>query len=70
MTTYTGKPSVLAEALGPYHSEGFELHEKDDHVVILAHNGELVSVFSQTGMTVEALRETCREYLEKGEDNG
>ena len=70
MVTYTGKPSVLAEALEPYHSQGFELDEKDDHVVQLAYNGNVIAVFNQMVTTVKEIREACREHLEKGEGNG
>jgi len=65
MAEYTGLQSILNAALGPYQAKGFRLVEQDDHITILFYRDERVAVFSQTGMTIPALHQTCQEHLER-----
>lgn len=43
--------------------KGFTIHEPDDHVVILSHEGEDIATFSQTGATEESIEAECQKHL-------
>lgn len=64
MAGYIGLQSVLDAALGEYRLEGFCLREFDDHLLMLSYRGEPVGVLSQSGATILAIQEACREHLE------
>ena len=52
------------QGLGEFARQGFTLEHPDDHVVLLMHEGELVSRFSQTGATEQSIQEECARHLE------
>lgn len=64
MAEYTGYQSILNASLGEYRSKGFRLEEPDSHVLFLYHHDNRVAIFSQVGVTVPAIRETCQKHLE------
>ncbi len=43
--------------------QGFSLVEEDDHFLNLLLNGKVVAVFSATGATVTAIRETADKIM-------
>jgi len=57
--------SILNAALGEYHVRGFRLVEPDDLILELFYQDEVAARFSQVGATIPAIREACREYLER-----
>ena len=66
MATYdreSGFQSILNAALGDYRAQGFRLHEQDDHTISLAHDGEQVAVFSQSGATIIAIHRECSSHI-------
>ena len=65
MPKYEGLQSIYNAALGEYQGKGFRLVEQDDHVAILYYRDEKVAVFSQTGMTIQALHQACAQWLLK-----
>lgn len=63
-TEYTGLQSLLNATLGDeYMRAGFCLVEQGDHVLVLFYRDEQVAVFMQSGATIPAIREACREHL-------
>jgi len=64
MAQYTGKQSVLNEALGEYADKGFSLVEPDTHLLELYFKDHRIAVYNQTRATVEVIREGCRNYLD------
>jgi len=63
MATYTGKQSLLKEALGIYSELGFELVEPDDHLLELWFKDKRIAVYNQTKATFEIIREGCKNFL-------
>jgi len=63
MPTYTGKQSILDEALGKHANCGFTLVEPDDHVVELYFKGKKIATYNQSKLTIPILREGCRNFL-------
>ncbi len=63
MPKYTGIQSVLNEALGEYHQQGFRLIEPDDHTLVLYYHDEKVAIFSLQGALIPTIRTTCQMYL-------
>ena len=63
MATYTGKQSVLNEALGEFKDCGFELEEPDDHILELWFKDKRIAIYNQTKVTIEIIHEGCRNYL-------
>lgn len=47
---------------------GFSLSYPDGHVVLLIHEGERVAVFSQSGVTREAIDAECENHLSREHD--
>ena len=64
MTKYTGKQSVLDEALGQYKDFGFQLVVPDDHLLELWFKDKRIAVYNQTKATFDIIREGCKNYLE------
>jgi len=46
---------------------GLYLEEEEDHFLLLKRGGRILAVFSQTGTTVEAIRQEADKHLEKGQ---
>ena len=68
MATYTGKQSVLDEALGIYKDFGFQLVEPDDDLLELWFKDKRIAVYNQTAWTDERpmitmIREGCKNFL-------
>ena len=63
MAIYTGKQSILDEALGEYAQAGFRLEEPDDHFTDLYFKDKRIARFNQTKITIEIIREGCENYL-------
>jgi len=63
MTKYTGKQSVLDEALGEYKDFGFQLVEPDDHLLELWFKDKRIAIYNQTKVTFDIIREGCGNYL-------
>ena len=64
MANYTGKQNLLAEALGEFKNDGFELREPDDHIALLFFKDKLINTYYQSTLTIPFLREECRAFLE------
>ncbi len=62
--TDRGFQSAINAALGDYQSGGFRLVETADRILELYYQDDLAGVFSPRTVTVLAIRESCREYLE------
>jgi hypothetical protein len=63
MACYTGSQSLCNAALGEYRNRGFRLLEDGDHFLHLYYQDGLLDVFSQSRVTISAIRESCRVYL-------
>jgi len=63
MAVYTGKQSLLNEALGEFKDYGFELVEKDDHCVEVHYNGKRIAIYNQQAATIPIIRAGCDNYL-------
>lgn len=63
MATYTGKQSVLNEALRMYGELGFKLVEQDDHLLELWFKDKRIAVYNQTKATIPIIREGCKNFL-------
>jgi len=63
MAIYTGKQSVLNEALGIYSEIGFQLIEPDDHLLELWFKDKRIVVYNQTKATFEIIRKDCKNFL-------
>ena len=63
MATYTGKQSLLDEALGDFKDFGFELVEPDDHLLELWFKDKRIAVYNQPMATFEIIREGCHNFL-------
>lgn len=63
MAIYTGKQSVLDAGLGEFKDYGFRLVEPDDHVLELYFKEKLIARFWQTKVTIDIIREGCKNYL-------
>jgi len=63
MATYTGKQSVLDEALGKYKDYGFSLIEPDDHLLELWFKDKRIAVYNQPVATIKIIREGCQNFL-------
>ena len=63
MATYTGKQSLLDEALGKYAEYGFRLVEPNDHVLELWFKDKRIAVYNQTKATFDDIKEGCENYL-------
>lgn len=63
MATYTGKQSVLDEALGQFKDYGFRLKEPDDHVTLLYFKDKRIAVYNRNQLTIQILRQDCHNYL-------
>ena len=68
MATYTGKQSVLDEALGIYKDFGFQLVEPDDHLLELWFKDKRIAIYNQTAWTdeqpmIKVIREGCKNFL-------
>ena len=63
MREYTGKQSIMDEALGDYIEYDFSLIEPDDHMLELYFKDELIATFSQNRVTFEIIRVSCANYL-------
>ncbi len=63
MANYTGKQSVLDEALGEFKDYGFSLVEPDDHVTELYFKDKKIATYNQTKLTELILHEGCRNFL-------
>ncbi len=63
MATYTGKQSVLDEALGIYLHMSFKLKELDDGTIELAYSGKRIGLFHSDKVPIEIIRENCKNYL-------
>lgn len=64
MRQYTGKQSVLDEALGEFKDYGFSLVEPDDHLLELWFKGKRIAVYNQTKATFDIIKKGCKNYLE------
>ena len=62
MAKYTGKQSVLDEALGEYADCGFQLVEPDDHFTELWFKDKKIAIYNQTMATFEIIQEGCKNY--------
>ena len=56
---------LQTKGLGEFARMGFTLHERDDHLVQLYHEGEEVATFSQLGATPESMQKECADHLIK-----
>jgi len=63
MRTYTGKQSILDEALGEFKDFGFRLVEPDDHFLELWFKDKRIAVYNQTKATFDIIREGCHNFL-------
>ncbi len=45
-----------------FHREGVELKEPDDHILELYKDGILIARFSQTGVTLDAIKKEIEDY--------
>ena len=63
MATYTGKQSMLKEALGIYSELGFELIEPDDHLLELWFKDKRIAIYNQAKVTIEIIREGCKNFI-------
>ena len=63
MAKYTGKQSVLDEALGKFKEFGFALTEPDDHVLELWFKDKRIATYNQTTATFKIIQEGCENYL-------
>ncbi len=63
MAQYTGKQSILDQALGEYAQYGFKLVEPDDHFTDLYFKDKRIARFNQTKVTFEIIRNNCKTYL-------
>ena len=64
MAKYTGKQSVLDEALGNFKNYGFELvRPEDDHLLELWFKDKRIAVYNQSKVTFDIIREGCRNFL-------
>lgn len=63
MATYTGKQSILDEALGEFKDYGFRLVEPDDHILELWFKDKRIAIYNQHLATIDIIREGCKNYL-------
>ena len=63
MAKYTGRQSMLEEALGEFKGYGFELVEPDDHLLELWFKDERIAVYNQHLATFKIIQEGCENYL-------
>ena len=63
MATYTGKQSVIDEALGKFKDYGFNLVEPDDHLLELYFKDNRIAVYYQPTATIKIIQEGCENYL-------
>jgi len=68
MGTYTGKQSVLDEALGDFRDFGFQLIESDDHLLELWFKDKRIATYNQTAWTneqpmIKVIRKGCYNFL-------
>jgi len=63
MTKYTGKQSVLDEALGEYKDFGFSLTRLDYLSLELWFKDKKIAVYNWDKVTIEAIREGCKNYF-------
>lgn len=68
MAIYTGKQSVLDEALGQFKDFGFQLVEPDDHLLELWFKDKRIAIYNQTAWTderpmIKVIREGCHNFL-------
>jgi len=49
--------------LGLFAQYGFTMERPDDHLLLLLHEGEMVSRFSQLGATEETIQAECARHL-------
>ena len=45
-----------------FHRQGIQLKEPDDHILELYINGQLLARFSQTGVTLDAIKKEIADY--------
>ena len=62
MAVYTGRQSLLDEALGKFKEYGFKLVENDDHCVEVYHHGKRIAVYNQQAATIPRIRAGCENY--------
>lgn len=63
MRLFSGKKSVMDEALGDFANAGFKLEEIDDHILRLTFKGATVAHWTQTGATFSGIQNACKMYL-------
>lgn len=63
MAKYTGKQSVLDEALGEYKDYGFRLEESKEDTYILYFKEKQIAVYYRVKVTFDAIREGCKNFL-------
>jgi len=51
------------QGLGQFAPRGFTLEQRGDHLLLLLHEGEMVSRFSQAGATEESIQAECSLHL-------
>ena len=63
MAKYTGKQSILDEVLGEYADCGFKLEEIGDDELVLYFKDKKIATYNQIKVTIEIIREGCKNYL-------
>ena len=63
MAIFTGKQSVIDEALGEFRDYGFELVKPNDHVLELWFKDKKIATYNQTTATFDIIKQGCRNFL-------
>jgi len=63
MAIYTGKQSVLDEALGEFKDYGFRLEQLNDDELILYFKDKMIARYYQITATFKIIQEGCHNFL-------
>jgi len=63
MAIYTGKQSILDEALGNFKDYGFSLVKPNDLLLELFFKDKKIATYNQDKVTIEHIREGCKNFL-------
>ena len=55
--------SLCSKALGEYKDRGFTAYEKDDHTLVLEHDGQEIKQLNALTVTPTALQDVCHQHL-------
>ena len=63
MAIFTNKKNLMDEALGEFKDFGFSVQEPDDHFTDLYFKDKRIARYYQEKVTIDIIRDDCRNYL-------